>query len=378
MAKKKSSITKQKPKTTKKTTTKKTTSTSRKKQTKTKKSTRKRRVNKKQSNSKFIQFIFIFVGIILLVAIGYFWGAYSSKQTIKEPISKRNISNIELDKPKISKPTTNKPKTTIKKKEKPSIKHSDKIQKPSKPKEHIVVKHKQSKTQPKPNIPPKKIPVVSDKLPKVVIIIDDVHTQKQLDDIKSLHMHITPSIFPPYQRAWHTPKLVKGLKHYMIHLPMESKSAKFNNQTQTIMCSWSYHQIQNRIQNIREMFPKARYINNHTGSTFTSDYHSMDMLYKVLKEKGFVFVDSYTTASSVVDKISKKYHDRYVKRDVFIDNVSDISYIKKQIKRGVDIAKKNGYAILIGHPHHTTIDAIKDSKGILKDVKIIYIDELKI
>jgi polysaccharide deacetylase 2 family uncharacterized protein YibQ len=211
---------------------------------------------------------------------------------------------------------------------------------------------------------------------KLVIIIDDIHTKSELSQIKSLPFSVTPSIFPPYRLAHDTPKLAKNLKHYMVHLPMESSSAKFNRQYKTILISWNQRQIDDRIKNIRKMFPNARYINNHTGSVLTSNYHSMDMVYSALNKYGFIFIDSYTTSKSIVKKVSSKYHKRYLKRDIFIDNVQNVAYIKKQIKKGIKKAKKRGYSIIIGHPHKATLKALKESKSLLKQIDVVYIDEL--
>lgn len=211
---------------------------------------------------------------------------------------------------------------------------------------------------------------------KLVIIIDDVHTRAQLAAIRTLPFPVTPSIFPPYRQAKHSNLLAKGLKHYMIHLPMESGSAQFNSQTKTLMTSFSESQMRDRIRELRRLFPTAVYINNHTGSIFTSDYRAMKQLYDLLKTEGFVFVDSYTVASSKVKQIASEEGDRYVKRSVFIDNRQNIAYIHEQLKKAVAIAKKRGYAVVIGHPHPKTLQALREAKPILKDVDVVYIDAL--
>jgi polysaccharide deacetylase 2 family uncharacterized protein YibQ len=212
--------------------------------------------------------------------------------------------------------------------------------------------------------------------PKLVIIIDDVHTRAQIDAIRSLSWHVTPSVFPPYSLAKHSNELAKGLKHYMIHLPMESGSTQFNRQTKTLMRSFSDAQIEARAKELRRLFPTAVYVNNHTGSTFTSDYRAMKRLYDALKKEGFVFVDSFTIASSKVKRIAHEEGDAYVRRDIFIDNKQDIAYIHRQLAKAVSIARKKGYAIAIGHPHKKTIAALRSAKPILKDVDVVYIDEI--
>jgi len=212
--------------------------------------------------------------------------------------------------------------------------------------------------------------------PKLVIIIDDVSNRRQLKKIQALHMRITPSIFPPSERSMKSHKLARGLKHYMIHLPMESGSKQFNKQYKTLKIVFSKKKIIVRAKELRRLFPKARYINNHTGSVFTNDYRSMFTLYAALKKEGFMFIDSRTIASTKVPKITKKFGDTYVARDVFIDNVHNIKTIHKQLRKAVNIAKKKGYAIAIGHPHTLTMKALLEAKHILKDVELVYIDNL--
>ena len=212
--------------------------------------------------------------------------------------------------------------------------------------------------------------------PSLVIIIDDVHTRAQLSAIQALHMKVTPSIFPPYKLSPNSHRLAQGLKHYMIHLPMESNNQQLNTQYKTLKVSFSNKKIENRIKELRLLFPTARYINNHTGSVFTSDYAAMHLAYKVMKKNGFVFVDSMTINSSKVEEIAYAAGDLYLSRDIFIDNKHTVPAIHAQLKKAVQIAKRKGYAIAIGHPHTITIQALSSAKELLKDVELLYIDEL--
>ena len=194
--------------------------------------------------------------------------------------------------------------------------------------------------------------------PKLVIIIDDVSTRHQLNRIQATGIKITPSIFPPSKHSMTSHRLAKGLEHYMIHLPMESGTAQFNQQTKTLITTFSKGQIEARVKELRVLFPTARYINNHTGSVFTDNYTAMQTLYVALRKEGFVFVDSRTIASTKVPKITADFGDAYVARDVFIDNTENVPYIHGQLQKAVKMAKKRGYAIAIGHPHKMTMKAL--------------------
>ncbi len=211
--------------------------------------------------------------------------------------------------------------------------------------------------------------------PKLVIIIDDVCSAKQLRKIKELPMNATPSIFPPYKYSTQNHKLAEGLEHYMVHLPLES-GKRYDKYHTVLMKNDTKKTIENRVKEIRKLFPTAHYINNHIGSKFTRDYKATYRLYAALRKEGFIFVDSRTIGSSKVREVAKQFKDTYVGRDIFIDNQRRVSSIHKQLRRVVRIAKKKGYAIAIGHPHRATMRALRSAKHILKDVEVVYMDEL--
>ena len=240
-------------------------------------------------------------------------------------------------------------------KEKPPAQKPQKQQKPKKPK--------------KPSL------AYEPKRPKLVIIIDDVAYGYQVRALKSLHIPVTLSFFPPSSRHPNTPKYAKAFRHYMIHLPLEAVSFR-HEEERTLRVGSSYGEIEKRIQEIRRQFPKARFMNNHTGSKFTADLAAMRRLVSAMQRYDFFFVDSRTTAQTKAPKVMREFGYPYIHRDIFIDNELDVARIKEQIKKAVRLAKRKGYAIAIGHPHKKTIEALRASKGVLKEVRLVYIDEL--
>ena len=211
--------------------------------------------------------------------------------------------------------------------------------------------------------------------PKLVIIIDDVTNPKQLAAIRALPIKVTPSLFPPYALSKSNHTLAKGLQHYMIHLPMESGKV-YDKQLGTLRISDSEETMRDRVKELRKLFPTARYVNNHTGSVFTKNEPAMKRLYEALRNEGFVFVDSRTSAKTTLQKIAHDFGDVYVARDVFLDNKKSITAIHAQLKQAIKEAKKNGYAIAIGHPYAITMRALTDTKGLLDEVEVVYIDAI--
>ena len=210
--------------------------------------------------------------------------------------------------------------------------------------------------------------------PKLIIIIDDVAYKYQVKALKSLNLTLNLSFFPSSSTHPFTPKYAKECRHYMIHLPLQA-THYLNEEEHTLKIHSSKEEIERVIAKIREEFPAAKFINNHTGSRFTSSYKAMKRLIKVLRKYGFIFVDSKTTPYSKVAKVVKEFGDPYIARNIFLDNKPDIAYIQNQLKKAVHIAKKQGLAIAIGHPRKATIKALAKSKEILKEVQLIYIDE---
>ena len=88
------------------------------------------------------------------------------------------------------------------------------------------------------------------------------------------------------------------------------------------------------------------------------------------------FIDSRTTAQTKAPIVLKNYGLKYVARDIFLDHHMDKAYVKEQIKKAVEFAKKHGSAIAIGHPHPNTLQALKESKAILKQVSLVQVNKV--
>jgi len=251
--------------------------------------------------------------------------------------------------------------------------------------EYIDKDHKIKEKSPKTEVLEKKelkkvivkdtpLPTLSKKA-KLAIIIDDVTTQYQLNQIKKIGYTVTASIMPPTPRHPNSAKISKNLPFYMIHFPLQATT--FNaEEKDTLHVNDSYEKIEKRVAQVRQWYPNAKYTNNHTGSKFTSNEEAMDKLFKALTKYDFIFMDSRTTAKTVAKKMAKKYNMPYIVRNVFLDNEQDFAYIQNQLKKAIRIAKKNGQAIAICHPHSITMKVLKESKHLLKDLELVYLNQL--
>ena len=212
--------------------------------------------------------------------------------------------------------------------------------------------------------------------PKLAIIMDDISTNAHVSELKKLSIKVTPSIFPPEKQHPKSAWLAKEFSVYMVHLPLQALNYT-NEKANTLRTGDSKEKISQRIKDIKNDFKGVKYINNHTGSGFTSDFKSTLALLDELKNSEIYFIDSLTTNKSTVLDVSKKLGLKYAYRDVFLDNEQNVSKILKMINNAVAVAKKDGVAIAICHPYKSTFEALKIAqKDAFKGVEVVYVDKI--
>ncbi|EHV4761323.1 divergent polysaccharide deacetylase family protein [Campylobacter coli] len=210
---------------------------------------------------------------------------------------------------------------------------------------------------------------------RLAIIIDDMANISQIRALQALKLKLIPSFFPPDKNHIDTPKLALKFDFYMVHLPLAAMNYT-KPELDTLNPSDSEKRIFKKIQQVKKDFKDLKFINNHTGSLFTSDEKAMKKLYKAFEKEELIFVDSKTIASSKAPKVAKALGQIYIQRDVFLDNRDDVAYIKNQLIEAVRLAKQKGFAIAIGHPRKNTFKALEQSKDLLKSVELVYLSEI--
>ncbi|EDO6811555.1 divergent polysaccharide deacetylase family protein [Campylobacter coli] len=210
---------------------------------------------------------------------------------------------------------------------------------------------------------------------RLAIIIDDMANISQVRALQALKLKLIPSFFPPDKNHIDTPKLALKFDFYMVHLPLAAMNYT-KPELDTLNPSDSEKRIFKKIQQVKKDFKDLKFINNHTGSLFTSDEKAMKKLYKAFEKEELIFVDSKTIASSKAPKVAKALGQIYIQRDVFLDNRDDVAYIKNQLIEAARLAKQKGFAIAIGHPRKNTFKALEQSKDLLKSVELVYLSEI--
>ncbi len=321
----------------------------------------------------------IFVGIAILVSVCLTVAMIADLFFQPDHVEKKRISKL-LEEQKIkpapgeisetiSKPGSKAPADGLKEKlRKPETQVSDK------PIEYEVFKDIDETIVEKP------IPSVKDHMPQIAIIIDDIgYDRKVAMALCDLNSNITFSVLPfsPYGKRISEKLHAKG-SQLMLHLPMEPvEYPSANPGPGALLSSMSVDDLLDQLKkNIKDV-PYIVGVNNHMGSKLTSRSDQMNQIFTILKKKDLFFVDSRTAPKSQGKASARLLKIKFAHRDVFLDNVQNTQYITGQFKELLDIAKKHGSAIGIGHPYKATLETLSMELPKLKNkVKIVRASQL--
>lgn len=210
-----------------------------------------------------------------------------------------------------------------------------------------------------PRIPPRKVAPGS-----VAIIIDDMGANlDEAQRLLAIHMPFTFSIIPGLARSRGVATLAheRGVQ-VMVHIPMEPIGyPKKRMEKIGLLVGESDDAIARQVAADLADVPYAVGANNHMGSLFTENGEKMRVVLRILKERGFFFIDSKTSPKSVAYAEAKRLGLRAASRQVFLDNKIDVAAVTSQLEEVAAIARKRGSAIAICHPHLPTIEALAEA-----------------
>jgi polysaccharide deacetylase 2 family uncharacterized protein YibQ len=202
-------------------------------------------------------------------------------------------------------------------------------------------------------------PATGDK-PVIAIVIDDAGLdQSRTAQTVDLPGPITISYLPYARDLQAQVNAARKAGHeVMLHMPMEPSSASVDPGPHALLASYDRQTILNEMDWMLERFDGYVGVNNHMGSKFTADPERMQVVMEVMKSRGLMFLDSRTSAESVGYSTANRLGVPAITRDIFIDDADDAAKIADMLARTENVARKQGFAIAIGHPRDLTIEAL--------------------
>ena len=276
----------------------------------------------------------------------------SKKQTEEvkeaEPAKKSETPKTESKKTETQKKET--PKQKAPKKEAPQKIETPQAKEEKKPAETkdaapAPAPAKQAEQKSKYNFPAAK------KGAQLIFVFDDGgQNLSHLTPFLKLPFPITVAVLPQITYSKESAAQVrKSGNELILHQPMQSVNASVNPGPGAIKPDMSDDEIISLLfQNVTEIGPVAG-MNNHEGSGITADAEKMATVLQFCSQEGIYFLDSRTNVETKVPYVAGELGYSYYERNIFLDNEKTVDNALKELKKGLDLANKNGSVIMIGH-----------------------------
>ncbi|MEE0879754.1 MAG: divergent polysaccharide deacetylase family protein [Treponemataceae bacterium] len=195
-----------------------------------------------------------------------------------------------------------------------------------------------------PKVPAKKVA-------DVYIVLDDGgHNLNHLQPFLNLDIPLTIAVLPELAYSKESALRIKNSgKTLILHQPMQAISLSTDPGPSAIMPGMSAEQIRNLLTKNLDSLGIKIGLNNHEGSLITADSNAMKVVMEICKEREMFFLDSRTNSQSVCKSVASEYGVKLYERNIFLDNTPNQADMIAMFKSGIEVAKKNGCVIMIGH-----------------------------
>lgn len=224
-------------------------------------------------------------------------------------------------------------------------------------------------------VPEVVIPLVDPHAPQVAFVLDDWgYNLNNLPALKEIDVPMTLAILPHLRFSSQIAGSLVGRNYEIIlHMPMEAHNGKIRPEENTVYVLMEEEEIRAKLKEAIQNIPYLKGISNHMGSRFTEDPEALRIVMEELRGAKLYFLDSLVTSQSVAQEVSHQTGVPFAKRSVFLDNRLDHEYIREQIVKLADQAKRTGRAIGIGHDRALTLQVIREMIPRLKEEGILFV-----
>ncbi|OYW02811.1 MAG: hypothetical protein B7Z61_11310 [Acidobacteria bacterium 37-71-11] len=197
---------------------------------------------------------------------------------------------------------------------------------------------------------------------RLAIVLDDAGSSIEVvREVERLPIEVAVAVLPNAARS---AEVARGLgaqgRELLLHMPMEPVGNRGPGPGEgAVEVGLSAAEIMSRVERALAVVAGARGVNNHMGSRATADAAAMRAVMAVLRSRGLYFLDSRTTAESVAEQIARASGVPALRRDVFLDDVSEPEAIRRALDQAVARARADGSAVAIGHVHPITIEVLE-------------------
>jgi hypothetical protein len=193
--------------------------------------------------------------------------------------------------------------------------------------------------------------------PTAAIVIDDIGNLRE-EGLRALELPgpLTYAVLPHTPHAATLARLAHALdKEVLVHLPMEATTRRSLGPG-ALTSALEHAAFEQRVSEAFASVPHARGVSNHMGSKLTTMQRPMAWLMELIAaRRGWLFLDSRTTADTVAEASARCAGVQTTSRDVFLDNEVDVAAIRAQLRELLATAQRDGTAVGIAHPYPETL-----------------------
>jgi len=186
----------------------------------------------------------------------------------------------------------------------------------------------------------------------IYLVIDDVgYNLGQLEQFLALPFPVTYAVLPQLDYTVSSyRRITDSGNEVILHQPFEPVGDQDPGPGALYVEMEPDRVRRTLVENLSQL-PEAVGMNNHMGSKGTADERLLESVMIELKSrgKGFYFLDSRTTAETLVEKLAEKHRVLHSGRNVFLDNSPEPEDIREALEASLEIAEERGFVVMIGH-----------------------------
>jgi len=222
--------------------------------------------------------------------------------------------------------------------------------------------------------------------PAIAIIIDDLGFRMNEDQaVLGLDQRIGVAVIPNAPQARSVAKQAAAQQRtVLVHLPLAQGPDGDCDAPVCPLREWSSERVRQHLAWAFGEVHGAVGLNNHQGSHFTADPAAIRRLLEGLPlfsldqpETPFV-LDSRTTPGSQLGELAASAGFRTARRDVFLDHDRSPAAMQQAWRAAIELAHRQGQAVVIAHPHPETIEFLDQALAELAEqgIRLVALPEI--
>ncbi|MBQ4518508.1 MAG: divergent polysaccharide deacetylase family protein [Clostridia bacterium] len=222
---------------------------------------------------------------------------------------------------------------------------------------------------------------------RLAIVIDDFGQQRKgVSEMLHLDCKLTAAVIPflEYTEDDVEDALENG-KEVIIHIPMQATTHDNPRHLgpRPVTTGMTREEILSWMKDALDEIPEAVGANIHMGTLCSTKQDVMSPIFEFLQEKQMYFLDSKTSSKSICREVAQTTTVAFYENRVFLEHERKTKdYVKKRLRKAMDIALSEGECIAIGHVGNEggmiTVEAIRELMPEFEEnhVSLVFLSEL--